>query len=505
MSVEFQLFGNLTIRQFAYIGVGGVIAFLLLIAPIPGLIKWPFILIIGAFFTSLAFLPINDIGLDRWFVAFLRAVNSPTKRVWRKEIKEISVFANDYVQRIRQQAENPPPASDRTKLDEYLATLRNSEPQSELDRAEEAYINSLPYDLGGAAPTIKPPILAGQGATASLIQEARTIEEDLTQPVPLQPTIKPVITVHMPDKNIYVKKVSTTTVNRQLHSLSSLEGTVVLPIRGEKTFEPTAELLSVLPATESAIVDTASLGLPPSPPPPPPVIQQAPPTAPIPPVPAPPPPTTNPQEAIVQPINERNPDGNQPFINLAEMETRLAAEAEAARVQLVKNLQSQKQAPTPSVPSPPQVAPSPEPSKQPSIETPPVVTTPNPTQQPPKPTPTRPMPALKKEVHTKPPTIKAMPAIGKMAPSPANVPNVVVGLIRDKNGMLLTDAVVIVKDPEDEPVRALKSNKVGQFAISTPLPSGSYTIDFEKDGCSFDTISVDLDGKIFLPIEIRSH
>jgi hypothetical protein len=92
-----------------------------------------------------------------------------------------------------------------------------------------------------------------------------------------------------------------------------------------------------------------------------------------------------------------------------------------------------------------------------------------------------------------------------MAPPPANVPNVIVGLVRDQNGLLLTEVVIIVKDSEDEPVRALKTNKVGQFAISTPLPNGPYTVSLEKDGFSFDTIAVNLNGEIFIPIEIKAQ
>jgi hypothetical protein len=91
-----------------------------------------------------------------------------------------------------------------------------------------------------------------------------------------------------------------------------------------------------------------------------------------------------------------------------------------------------------------------------------------------------------------------------MAPPPANVPNVIVGLVRDPSGLLLTEVVIIVKDLAGEPVRALKTNKVGQFAISTPLPNGSYTIELEKDGFQFDIVAVNLNGDIFTPIEVRA-
>jgi len=63
----------------------------------------------------------------------------------------------------------------------------------------------------------------------------------------------------------------------------------------------------------------------------------------------------------------------------------------------------------------------------------------------------------------------------------------------------------VVKDSSGDPVRALKTNKIGQFAISTPLPNGVYTIDLEKEGYQFDIVEVEITGQVMPPIEIRSH
>src|SRR5581483_3294110 len=98
MSVEFQLVGNLTLRQFAYVGIGGVLAFLFFIFPLADWLKWPLVLLTSGLSVSLAYLPINDITLDRWVVAFFRAINSPTKRIWRREIKELAALTADISQ-----------------------------------------------------------------------------------------------------------------------------------------------------------------------------------------------------------------------------------------------------------------------------------------------------------------------------------------------------------------------------------------------------------------------
>jgi len=101
--------------------------------------------------------------------------------------------------------------------------------------------------------------------------------------------------------------------------------------------------------------------------------------------------------------------------------------------------------------------------------------------------------------------IKPQAAIGRMAPSLTSAPNVINGIVKDANGLLLSNAIIVVKDGKGEPVRALKTNKIGQFAISTPLPNGTYTMELEAPGRSFDIIQVDVKGKVMPPIEIRSN
>ena len=97
------------------------------------------------------------------------------------------------------------------------------------------------------------------------------------------------------------------------------------------------------------------------------------------------------------------------------------------------------------------------------------------------------------------------PAIGKMAPQLTTIPNVVSGIVKDKRTLLLSDVIILVKDSVGNPVRALKSNKIGQFAISTPLPNGTYTMELEKENNDFDVVQINLEGKVMPPIEIRAR
>lgn len=84
-------------------------------------------------------------------------------------------------------------------------------------------------------------------------------------------------------------------------------------------------------------------------------------------------------------------------------------------------------------------------------------------------------------------------------------PNAINGIVRDAKGKLIPDAVVIIKDKANRNLRALKTNQLGQFVVTTSLPNGQYFIQLEKKDLSFNVISIVLSGGNVPPIEIISH
>lgn len=83
-------------------------------------------------------------------------------------------------------------------------------------------------------------------------------------------------------------------------------------------------------------------------------------------------------------------------------------------------------------------------------------------------------------------------------------PNVINGIVKDQIGSYLEGTVAVIYDKEGLPVRALKSNKLGQFTGSTPLPNGTYTLEVEKDGFTFDVLQIELTGGIMPPLLITA-
>jgi hypothetical protein len=87
-------------------------------------------------------------------------------------------------------------------------------------------------------------------------------------------------------------------------------------------------------------------------------------------------------------------------------------------------------------------------------------------------------------------------------PLPPTKPNVVVGQVLEENGKIVENAILEIKDSEGRAARALRSNKLGHFMIVTPLADGTYEIITEKEGLSFNTVTIEASGQIIPAIAI---
>ncbi len=91
-------------------------------------------------------------------------------------------------------------------------------------------------------------------------------------------------------------------------------------------------------------------------------------------------------------------------------------------------------------------------------------------------------------------------------PLTPDVPNLITGIVKNPRNIPLPNILVEVKDSEGNPVRAFKTNSLGQFASATPLLNGTYEMEFEdpKGENKFDFVEIKANGEIILPIEIIS-
>lgn len=97
----------------------------------------------------------------------------------------------------------------------------------------------------------------------------------------------------------------------------------------------------------------------------------------------------------------------------------------------------------------------------------------------------------------------ARQAVGLATPES---PNLITGIVKDPRGNPLQNILVEIKDEENNPVRAFKTNGLGQFASATPVTNGKYVLIFEdpKEVHKFDPVQIETTGSRIMPIEIAS-
>lgn len=88
-------------------------------------------------------------------------------------------------------------------------------------------------------------------------------------------------------------------------------------------------------------------------------------------------------------------------------------------------------------------------------------------------------------------------------PTRPTQPNIVVGMVLDENNNMIEGAILEIENQNGKTVRAMRSNKLGQFRTVSPLDNGQYRLITEKEGYQFDTMSLKLSGEIIPPIEVK--
>ena len=247
MDVEFKLIGDLTMRQFSYLLVFGVCAYLSY-ALVLGVFKWPMVAVFVLAALGFAFVPIEERGMDEHLINFLRAINTPTQRTWKKEPVVPTAFLADSLSVVRQELITLAPTSSRRKLEEYLEYQSSeAEVKDPLDIPEKEYMMKV------------------RSAYAKLPVQAASVEKPETKSVPSAPKEKPAQTasqttvastapkpVSKPAPKITKPKSSVTVdpmtpdmhSGRRFTNLLPSKGELVLPIRGERVIKTNEDLSS---------------------------------------------------------------------------------------------------------------------------------------------------------------------------------------------------------------------------------------------------------------------
>lgn len=551
LGVEFKLVGELTLRQFLYVGGAVLLAYLIYNANLPSFFSYPLSLTVALLGLAAAFLPVQNQSFDQWLVHFIGALTSPTQRVWRKVPTPPDFFYFSYAPTEPVSLTRLP--KDRTRLQEYLKTLKAPaavSEKNELDVYEENFIKNLgltppPPSTGGLPPPVRP-------AYQPFTRPPRKRPNELNLATEISYAQGAIIAVPGEEQPHYIPSVSNVRVGRKLGSIvTTAEGAV--PVQGEIEIrvpskpEPTQEerIIPLSPQEKEAALKKQLEELetkmaqikkekPPARPPTYTVYTKTLPGSYLKARPTPPLATTSPVrgplwEAEMERLRQENKglqERLQKRERLAEQQTQAEEREERYRANFARlNEQNSRlqeevtkaQAALEKMQAYTQEVSSKDLAFQKKLQ-----------EQggklrllsQEKTATEEALRKLEEERHQQrregsattaraeelrerieppppPPTAK-LPSIVK------DTPNVINGVVRNSRGELLEGAVVIVKDETGEPVRALKTNKVGQFAVSTPLPNGRYEVTVTYEGEVFAIMTVNVLDKVLEPLEFMS-
>ncbi len=467
---QFRLIGDMTIKQFGYLAGGIILAYISYKLPLPFFFTWPFAILFALAGFGFAFIPVEERPMDIWVLSFFKNVYSPTQYIWQKT-KPAQVTPV-----VKQAPVTAPGASTEPKIP-YTPTTASA-------RASPSVANPVLPSLLSPKLTAPTATLSQQRTPASTVQKhgwtlphvgfgefgisnvlARVFQKPYAAservPVPAQSVSWPKVPEN-PQPHPTIVSI------RRQNSLFSWVWDVFKPkpkpapaptrpphdifahlatpsVTGNR-MEPMVQAPAGL--QQAQVVQTEKLA------------REAQARAHV-------------LESVVSQLQKDLSTKETSDKRILELQQQLT---EALRhkgvlegeLSALRRGLAQRQAPSsfvrPVMPVPSQTA-----SSQPTVR----IITPD-------------------------------AAVRAGLPKLTTFPNIVTGITKDTEGNLLPGVLVTVRDKNNVPLRALKTNKLGQFAASTPLPSATYYVEIEdpRSRFVFDRVQITLAGMVMPPIEI---
>src|SRR3989344_3329543 len=194
---QFLLIGQMTVKQFAYLAVGCIFAWLSFISQFPGFIKFPLALLFGGTGAALAFLPLEGRPMDVMMMLFFKAVAAPNQYLFHKTGGMLTPYIPHTPQNKKPVAtmqENT--HAQRDKLKALLGATTNK-PLSKLDEREMIFFTTLGAGFPTPAPQEQPMVTIPQPLSTPAPQPVMQAVMPTVQPQPAEPahpTVQPVTT-----------------------------------------------------------------------------------------------------------------------------------------------------------------------------------------------------------------------------------------------------------------------------------------------------------------------
>lgn len=140
---QFKLIGEMTVKQFAYLAAGSILAWVFLSLPLFALIKFPLVALFFLLGFLLAFAPLEGRPMDVIFSYFLKALFTPNQYVYQKAGGQLIPLLPSISPQQTAKGVGPLP---KEKLQTFLKTLPKSaswRTKNKLDEKEAIFFESI--------------------------------------------------------------------------------------------------------------------------------------------------------------------------------------------------------------------------------------------------------------------------------------------------------------------------------------------------------------------------
>ncbi|MDO8583114.1 MAG: PrgI family protein [bacterium] len=147
---QFKLIGNMTVKQFAYLATGVVLAWVFVQLPINGFVKFPIAFIFAIIGIGLAFFPVSGRPMDLMLGNFIKALFRPTQFVYEKSGNPLYSPAKTTFNVAQYKSAFTLPQRDKLKL--YLQS-HDAKPKNKMDEKENSFLMSVSAISAASIPT----------------------------------------------------------------------------------------------------------------------------------------------------------------------------------------------------------------------------------------------------------------------------------------------------------------------------------------------------------------
>lgn len=190
-SYQFKLVGDMTLKQFFQLAGGVLLGLVFYSTNLPGIIKWPIIIVCVILGALMAFVPFEERPLEQWIVSFFQAIYSPTIYKWKKSTGAQKFFLDETPTSNIPNAQNQ---NQEAVLKSYLDSSKVVHgPLTKLENAEQGFLARLAGIFAG----IKSPVPQETTQTPSPQPTPPPVQKKLEIPITTPVKITPNQTSHL--------------------------------------------------------------------------------------------------------------------------------------------------------------------------------------------------------------------------------------------------------------------------------------------------------------------